>query len=334
MNLPDPTIRVPRFQAARWLRGAHRQTIWPLLIKGPLPRYRRQRWDTPDGDFIDLDWIDGAPGQPCIVLFHGLEGSSNSAYARGLMRAIHARGWHGVVVHFRGCSGEPNRLPRAYHSGDAEEINWILRRIHALHWPALFVAGVSLGGNALLKWLAENAHSGEATRLLTAAATVSAPLDLAAAEGELARGIKRAYACYFLRSLVPKALEKAVRFPGLIDVAAIKRSRTLREFDEAVTAPLHGFHNATDYYARASAGPLLGVINTPTLLLHAHDDPFFPLSALPAANDLPRAVTPDFPAQGGHVGFVQGTWPGNMTWLPQRLLAYFDRHIACNLRMP
>jgi len=303
-----------------------------LLIKGPLPPYRRQRWDTPDGDFIDLDWVEGVPGQPCVVLFHGLEGSSSSPYARSLMRAIHARGWHGVVVHFRGCSGEPNGLPRAYHSGDAAEIDWILRRIHALHWSALFATGVSLGGNALLKWLAENTP--EASRLLNAAATVSAPVDLAAAENELARGLKRGYARYFLRSLVPKALEKAARFPGLVDVAAIKRSRTLREFDEAVTAPLHGFRDAADYYARASAGPLLHMINTPTLLLHALDDPFLPFSVMPTTKNLPQEVTPDFLAQGGHVGFVQGTWPGNMAWLPQRLLAYFDRYTAYNLRMP
>lgn len=334
MNPPEPITSPPRFQASRWLWGAHRQTIWPLLIKGPLPPYRRQRWDTPDGDFIDLDWVDGAPDQPCVVLFHGLEGSSRSPYARSLMRAIHARGWHGVVVHFRGCSGEPNRLPRAYHSGDAAEIDWILRRIHALHWPALFAAGVSLGGNALLKWLAKNVQSDEATFLLDAAATVSAPVDLAAAESELARGLKRGYARYFLRSLVPKALEKAARFPGLMDVVAIKCSRTLREFDEAVTAPLHGFRGAADYYARASAGPLLHMINTPTLLLHAQDDPFLPFSAMPAVRDLPQEVTPDFLAQGGHAGFVQGAWPGNMTWLPQRLLTYFDRHTACNLRVP
>ena len=145
------------YLAPAWLPGGHAQTIWPLLIKGPLPRYRRQRWDTPDEDFIDLDWIDGEAGAPCVVLFHGLEGSSRSHYARRLMHAVRLRGWHGVVVHFRGCSGEPNRLPRAYHSGDSQEIDWVLRRLHARGYPALFVAGVSLGGNALLKWLAEQA---------------------------------------------------------------------------------------------------------------------------------------------------------------------------------
>lgn len=329
--VPSP---VPHYQAPVWLRGAHGQTIWPLLIRGPLPPYRRQRWDTPDGDFIDLDWIDGLSGKPCVVLFHGLEGSSRSPYARRLMHAIRARGWHGVVVHFRGCSGEPNRLPRAYHSGDAAEIGWILRRLHAQGWPALFAAGVSLGGNALLKWLAQYAENSESTVVVAAAVTVSAPLDLAAADAELSRGFKRAYAGYFLRSLIPKALEKARRFPGLIDVRRVKRSRTLGEFDDAVTAPLHGFRDAADYYARASAGPVLGLIKTPTLLLHASDDPFLPLSALPHAGNLPAAITPHVLPHGGHAGFVHGAWPGRIDWLPQRLLAYFDGHSACMHGMP
>lgn len=325
---------VPHYQAPAWLRGAHGQTVWPLLIKGPLPPYRRQRWDTPDGDFIDLDWVDGAPGKPCVVLFHGLEGSSRSPYARRLMHAIRARGWHGVVMHFRGCSGEPNRLPRAYHSGDAAEIDWILRRLHAQGWPALFAAGVSLGGNALLKWLAQHAANGESSVIVTAAATVSAPLDLAAADAELSRGFKRVYARYFLRSLIPKALEKAQRFPGLMDVSRIRRSRTLGEFDDAATAPLHGFRDAADYYARSSAGPVLGLIKTPTLLLHAGDDPFLPRSALPQAGALPAAITPHILPHGGHAGFVHGAWPGRIDWLPQRLLAYFDRHTACMHGMP
>lgn len=311
------------FQAPAWLRNAHAQTIWPLLRKGTLPAYRRQRWDTPDGDFIDVDWIDGLPDKPCVVLFHGLEGSSRSPYARRLMHAIHVRGWHGVVVHFRGCSGEPNRLPRAYHSGDVAEIDWILRRLHAQGWPALFAVGVSLGGNALLKWLAEN----NAPSLLTAAAAVSAPLDLAAANVALSHGISQVYARHFLRSLIPKTLAKAQRFPGLIDVQRVKRSRTLGEFDDAATAPLHGFRDAVDYYARASAGPLLGAISTPTLLVHAADDPFLPRSALPLAPTLPTAITLQLLPHGGHVGFVQGAWPGHIDWLPQRLLNYFGNHL-------
>lgn len=308
-----------------WLPGGHAQTMWPLLIKGPLPRYRRQRWETPDDDFIDLDWIDGRPGAPCVALFHGLEGSSRSHYARRLMQALAGLGWHGVVVHFRGCSGEPNRLLRAYHSGDSAEIDWVLRRLHALGWPALFAVGVSLGGNALLKWLAEQGAA--AATLINAAAAVSAPLDLAAANAALSSGFNLVYAKHFLRTLVPAARAKAGRFPGRIDMQRAARARTLRDFDDAVTAPLHGFLGADDYYARSSAGPLLGAVRLPTLLLHAANDPFLPQAALPRRERLPAAVTLEVTDRGGHVGFVHGPLPGRVDWMPQRLLAHFGAHL-------
>lgn len=320
------------YLAPRWLPGGHAQTIWPLLIKGPLPRYRRERWDTPDGDFIDLDWVDGQPGAPCLVLFHGLEGSSRSHYARRLMHAVERRGWHGVVVHFRGCSGEPNRLPRAYHSGDSQEIDWVLHRLQARGHPALFAAGVSLGGNALLKWLAEQGNL--ACRVIDAAAAVSAPLDLAAANMALSSGFNLIYARHFLRTLIPAAMTKERRFPGCIDVRRALAARTLRDFDDAVTAPLHGFLGADDYYARSSAGPLLDAIETPTLLLHAANDPFLPLAALPHPERLPAAVTLEVHRDGGHVGFVHGNLPGRIDWLPQRLLAHFAAHLpgGCPMR--
>jgi len=308
-----------------WLPGGHTQTMWPLLIKGPLPRYRRQRWETPDYDFIDLDWIDGRPGAPCVALFHGLEGSSRSHYARRLMQALAGLGWHGVVVHFRGCSGEPNRLLRAYHSGDSAEIDWVLRRLHALGWPALFAVGVSLGGNALLKWLAEQGAA--AATLINAAAAVSAPLDLAAANAALSSGFNLVYAKHFLRTLVPAARAKAGRFPGRIDMQRAARARTLRDFDDAVTAPLHGFLGADDYYARSSAGPLLGAVRLPTLLLHAANDPFLPQAALPRRERLPAAVTLEVTDRGGHVGFVHGPLPGRVDWMPRRLLAHFGAHL-------
>ena len=318
-------MNTPRYLAPQWLPGGHAQTIWPLLIKGSLPRYRRERWDTPDGDFIDLDWISGQAGTPCVVLFHGLEGSSRSHYARRLMHAVEQRGWHGVVVHFRGCSGEANRLPRAYHSGDSQEIDWVLRRLHARGYPALFAAGVSLGGNALLKWLAEQGDL--ASGIVNAAAAVSAPLDLAAANIALSSGFNLVYAKHFLRTLIPAALAKDRLFPGRIDVGRVKAARTLRDFDDAVTAPLHGFHGADDYYARSSAGPLLGAVQTPTLLLNAANDPFLPQAALPQRSALPAAVIFEVPQHGGHVGFVHGALPGRIDWLPQRLLAHFDAHL-------
>ena len=317
-----------RYVAPAWLPGCHAQTIWPLLIKGPLPDYRRERWETPDEDFIDLDWIDGAPGAPCVVLFHGLEGSSRSHYARRLMHAVERRSWHGVVVHFRGCSGEPNRLLRAYHSGDSQEIDWVLRRLHARGYPALFVAGVSLGGNALLKWLAEQGSL--AADVIDAAAAVSAPLDLAAANTALSSGFNLVYARHFLRTLIPSALAKERRFPGRIDVHRTRAARTLRDFDDAVTAPLHGFDGADDYYARSSAGPLLLTVQAPTLLLHAANDPFLPPAAIPRQEHLPDSVTLELLPRGGHVGFVHGALPGRIDWLPQRLLAHFACHLPAS----
>jgi predicted alpha/beta-fold hydrolase len=324
-------VETPRYLAPEWLPGGHAQTIWPLLIKGPLPHYRRERWDTPDGDFIDLDWISGRAGTPCVALFHGLEGSSRSHYARRLMHAVEQRGWHGVVVHFRGCSGEPNRLPRAYHSGDSQEIDWVLRRLRARGDPALFVAGVSLGGNALLKWLAE--QGSQAASVIDAAAAVSAPLDLAAANTALSSGFNLIYARHFLRTLIPAALAKERRFPGRIDIDRARAARTLRDFDDAATAPLHGFAGADDYYAKSSAGPLLGTVQAPTLLLHAANDPFLPQAALPRRDALSAAVSFEVTAHGGHVGFVHGTLPGRLDWLPQRLLAHFDAHPPANLRV-
>ena len=314
------------YRAPAWLPGAHAQTVWPLLIKGPLPAYRRERWETPDDDFIDLDWVDGDPGAPCVVLFHGLEGSSRSHYARRLMLATSKRGWHGVVVHFRGCSGEPNRLPRAYHSGDSQEIDWVLRRLHARGYPALFAAGVSLGANALLKWLAE--QGALASSVINAAAAVSPPLDLAASNTALSSGFNLVYARHFLHTLIPAALAKDRRFPGRIDIRRTQAARTLRDFDDAVTAPLHGFHGADDYYARSSAGPLLGNVRTPTLLLHATNDPFLPAAALPRREALSSAITLELLQQGGHVGFVHGPLPGSIDWMPQRLLAHFGAHFS------
>lgn len=322
----------PPYRAPAWLPGGHAQTIYPLLIRPAPPPLRRERWETPDGDFIDLDWCDAAVDAspppsltppPLLALFHGLEGSSASHYAAGLMHAVRGRGWRGVVVHFRGCSGELNRQPRGYHSGDSEEIDWVLRRLHGTAGAApLFAAGVSLGGNALLKWLGE--REAEAAGVLAAAASVCAPLDLAACGQALARGFSRVYTRHFLGTLKARAAERLQRHPGLFDADRMHRARTLWDFDDAVTAPLHGFGGADDYWRRASAKPFLRRIAVPTLLLNARNDPFLPAPALPHANELSAKVTPEFPPQGGHVGFVSGSLPGRLDWLPHRLLHFFD----------
>ena len=315
------------YRAPRWLRGGHAQTIYPaLFLRGARPRLRRERWDTPDGDFIDLDFLDGGDvAAPCVALVHGLEGGSSSHYARALMRALACLRWMGVVVHFRGCSGEANRLPRAYHSGDAAEIGWVLARLARTRRP-LYAAGVSLGGNALLKWLAETGS--EAEGLLSAAAAVSAPLDLMASGTALGQGWNLIYTRMFLATLRKKSLDKLARFPGLFDRNLVLRARSLRDFDNVVTAPLHGFRDTDDYWTRASSKPGLVSVRLPTLVLNARNDPFLPSAHLPGPADVSAAVRLEQPAEGGHVGFADGAFPGDIDWLPRRLLAFFGEHRA------
>lgn len=282
----------------------------------------RRRWETPDGDFIDVDFLPERAGAPLVVLFHGLEGSARSHYARALMRALDAHGWNGAVAHFRGCSGESNRLPRAYHSGDWPEVDWVLRRLRRQQSNApLFAVGVSLGGNALLKWLGKLERA--AAEVIDGAASVCAPVDLAAAGRALERGFNRVYTQRFLQTLKPAALGKLARFPGLYDRQRVLAARTLYDFDDVVTAPLHGFRGADDYWLRASAKPWLRRIRVPTLLLNARNDPFLPAAFLPRANEVSRDVVREFPDEGGHVGFVSGFFPGHIDWLPRRLLAFF-----------
>ncbi|MSQ58854.1 MAG: hydrolase [Betaproteobacteria bacterium] len=316
------------YRAPAWLPGGHAQTIYPsVALSGPLPRYRRERWDTPDGDFIELDWLEGEGSHPLIVLFHGLEGSSSSHYSRAFMRELSEMGWSGVMPHFRGCSGQPNLLPRAYHSGDHAEIRWILQRV-ARERPnvLLFAAGVSLGGNALLKWLAQSGR--EAAHILKAAASVSAPLNLAAAGDGLAHGFNRLYTKMFLRSLKRKGLEKLARFPGLYSAQTLQAARTLRAFDDVVTGPLHGFKDAQDYWTQCSSLPELRRIELPTLLINARNDPFLPGRFLPAPEQLSPSVAAEFPEEGGHAGFVSGAFPGHLRWLPSRVTEFFRSVIS------
>lgn len=315
------------YLAPSWLAGAHAQTIYPALFRPAAVVFRRERVDTPDGDFVDFDWQDpdgAAPDAPTVVLFHGLEGNSSSHYSRALMRRLQTIGWRGVVPHFRGCSGEPNRLPRAYHSGDYAEVGWMLSAIGArLPAAPLYAVGVSLGGSALLNWLGRERERALST--LVAAAAVSAPLDLAAAGIAIGQGFNRIYARHFLSTLVPKALQMATRFPGTLDVAAVRTATSMHAFDDVVTAPLHGFGGAEDYWQRASSKPWLGGIAVSTLVLNARNDPFIPASSLPGAESVSRTVTLEQPAHGGHAGFAMSPFPGSLEWLPNRLLQFFAR---------
>jgi hypothetical protein len=279
----------------------------------------RSRWETPDGDFIDVDFAGDPAAARRLALFHGLEGCSSSHYARAIAAHAAAQGWRVALPHFRGCSGEPNRTPRAYHSGDTEEIDWILRRLA----PRAAI-GISLGGNALLKWLGQRGEAAHA--LVQRAAAVSAPLDLPAAGAALDRGLNRVlYTRHFLGTLKPKALAKLERFPALYDAAKVRAARRFREFDDTVTAPLHGFRDVDHYWSEAASGPWLERIRVPTLVLNARNDPFLPEAALVAAT---RRAAPcvvlEFPCSGGHAGFVSGPFPGHHGWLATRLLQFLE----------
>jgi hypothetical protein len=300
------------YQAPWWLPGGHLQTICGALAPAPRVAWRRERWDTPDGDFIDLDWA-GNSG-PLLALFHGLEGGSSSHYARSIAAQAVARGWRCVVPHFRSCSGVINRLPRAYHSGDSEELDWILRRLR----PD-FAVGVSLGGNVLLKWLGE--RGAEAAAIVRRAAAASAPLDLAASGHALDRGInRRLYTRLFLTTLKAKVFAKMALRRVAIDERRLARSRTLHEFDDLFTAPQHGFRDANDYWARASSAPWLEHIRVPTLLLNALNDPFLPRAALQSATrNVSSEVVLEFPESGGHAGF-----PARDQWLARRIFAFLS----------
>lgn len=311
-----------KYSAPSWLPNGHLQTIYPATcIAKPPVAYRRQRWETPDGDFIDIDFVDGTAGQPFVVLFHGLESSSASHYARALMAQVAARGWSGAVPHFRGCSGEPNRAPRFYHSGDTTELDWIIRRLHAEMQQAsrFYAAGASLGGNVLLRWLGESQHQAE---IIDAACAISAPLDLAQGGAALSHGINRLYTRMFLKTMKLKCLQKLQQFPDLFDRDRMLRASTLYEFDNIVTAPLHGYRDTDDYWDRASARHVLSDITLPTLVLNARNDPFLPGQHLPHQAAAP--VVLEYPEQGGHIGFAAGALPGNIDWLPQRILGFLD----------
>jgi len=317
-----------QYRAPRWLPGGHLQTIWPALFSRPVPGappiYRRERWDTSDGDFVDVDFVDAAnPAAPLLVLFHGLEGSSASPYALAFAHRAAALGWAYAVPHFRGCSGELNRAPRAYHSGDFEEIGWVLARLRAQRPAPLLAVGISLGGNALLRWAEEAGASAAATA--RAVAAVCAPVDLAVGGHAIDHGFNRqVYTRMFLRTMKPKALLKWQQHPGLFDRERLLGARTLYEFDNLFTAPLHGFRDTDDYWTRASAKPHLQRIRIPALLLNARNDPFVPAHSLPGPQEAGSSVTLWQPAHGGHVGFPRGRFPGHGQTLPEAVTGWLQ----------
>jgi predicted alpha/beta-fold hydrolase len=319
------------YRAPWWLPGGNLQTIWAakLARKPALPPYQRERWSTPDGDFIDVDFLGSDPHPPTrlLVLFHGLEGSSASHYALAFAHVARQRGWAYAVPHFRGCSGEINLAPRAYHSGDHEEIGFILSKLRQRSAAPLLAVGVSLGGNALLRWAEEMGAS--AAAVAASVAAVSSPVDLTASGRAIDRGFNRqVYARMFLATMKPKALAKLQHHPGLFDAERVRRASTIHEFDNLVTAPLHGFRDTEDYWARASAKPQLARIRIPALVLNARNDPFVPAHSLPRRVSAGRPVTLWQPAHGGHVGFPSGRWPGTVLDLPHSVCGWLAQHLG------
>ncbi|WP_026180207.1 hydrolase [Hahella ganghwensis] len=327
------------FSPSPWLRNAHLQTMWaPLFRKTPLLQRSRERLTLPDTDFLDLDWFNSASGpnagdidhRPLAVLFHGLTGSSNSPYILGLQQALSEQNWCSVAVNFRGCSGRPNRLPRAYHSGETGDIHFVLSTLrHRFPTRQIIAVGYSLGGNALCKWLGEQGEQA----CINAAIVVSAPYQLARCATQLDRGFSKVYRTRLIQELTSSIEQKKNLFlhtgqhhywKALDDLGPLSDLKSFWQFDNQVVAPLHGFVSAEDYYERSSARQYVPYIATPTLLIHAMDDPFMPNDVAPTSDECPDSVTLVLTKSGGHVGFVTGSWIPWKTefWLEQYIPAW------------
>ncbi len=309
------------FTPAWWLPGAHLQTLVPNLLPRRGVALRRERLEMPDGDFLDLDWGPQREG-PLVLLLHGLEGSSRSPYAAGLMRRLAQAGCQGLVMHFRGCSGEPNRLPRAYSAGETGDIAHVVDHLRrrAPDRP-LALIGVSLGGNALLRWLGDPATSPR----VDAAIGISVPFDLHRAADRMERGLSRIYQWHLVRQLRRSVLRKCRRLDMPLDCREIARLQDFRSFDGAVTAPLAGYRDVDDYYTRASCRPWLRGIRVPTLILHARNDPFMTPDVIPGADELSDSVRLEVAEGGGHVGFMDSR---GRSWLERRCVAWLGERFG------
>ena len=316
------------YHAPWWCRNKHVQTVWSVVRRRRPAGLFRERLETPDGDFFDIDWLPGRSDAPLLLVLHGLEGMPTSHYISGLLGLAAARNWRAAVLWFRSCSGVMNRLPRFYHSGDTGDLDHALR-VLVDREPSVRVGlvGISIGGNVLLKWLGEQRDL--APKAVAAAAAVSVPFDLAACARVMDRGLRKVlYTASFMRSFRHKTRAKARAFPGFVDVAAALRARTFAEYDRLVTAPLHGFADEYDYWRRASSGPYLTYIRRPTLLLNALDDPFVPAPSLPDPRTLPPNVRAEFVPRGGHVGFVEGSPWRSTSWAERRAVEFLARVLA------
>jgi len=315
------------FKPARLFANRHVQTILPnagmrLIRRPPMVR---EVLELPDSDFLHLDWLAGpAPTEvpPLLLCLHGLEGSSKSNYAADLLLAAHQAGWDAAVVHFRGCSGVPNRLARSYHAGETGDLELVLAHIRRTRPRApLFAVGYSLGGNVLLKHLGE--RGGDSP--LEAGVAVSVPFSLNGASETISSGVARLYQFLLMRKMKQRVRDKATLLQGHIDIPTALASRTFAEFDDAVTAPLHGFDGYLDYYSRCSCIDFLAKIEKPTLIIHAKDDPFIHPRYLPSNSQLSPSVRLELSEHGGHVGFLEQKKPWQPAlWLPRRIMQFLS----------
>jgi predicted alpha/beta-fold hydrolase len=312
------------YSPAWWIPGGHLQTLWGKLFRRQPPAPTRLlTWETPDGDFLELHRIDAERKAPRLLVLHGLEGTIRSHYAQGLLNEAAQRGWAADLLIFRSCGSQLNRTKRFYHSGETGDVSFVIDRIVS-EFPdtPLALAGVSLGGNVLLRYLGE--RDGRLPEELTASVAISVPFDLARSSTRINRGFSRLYQRFFLNSLRRKAREKAVVFPDLAPGDAIEGLRTLADFDNLITGPLHGYRDADDYYSRASSLAVLKDIRLTTLLLSAVDDPMLPPEVLDEVRHIARnnpALHLEFTGRGGHAGFISGSIP----WRP----FYYAEYRAC-----
>lgn len=329
------------FAAPRWLRGAHAQTVWaPLVRRQAAPPRLRERFELPDGDFVDVDWTDDDINRPLVVVLHGLAGSGDSAYVVGIQHALRAVGIGSAVMHFRGAGGEPNRLARGYHSGDTGDLRAFMQAVRA-RFPGrrTGITGYSLGGNVTLKWLGEEGRGAP----VDAACAVSVPFELAPCATRLDQGFSRIYRNRLRDELVRNLLHKeqvlraagnrgeADRIRALGDLSTIE---SFWQFDDRVIAPLHGFRDAADYYAQCSARRYMRDIARPTLVLHALDDPFMTPAVVPARGEVSTDVELCASAHGGHVGFVHGLPWQPRYWLEETIPAFFCTAFAMSANGP
>lgn len=330
-------ITESQFKPAWWLGNAHSQTIYPTIARSI--RFvidKSERIELADGDFLQLSWMTkGVPqNAPVVVLLHGLGGNLNSTYAAGLMQSFNKAGWRAVMMHFRGGGSKPNRLPRIYHSGDTSDFSHFLN-ILADREPDVPKAavGISLGGNVLLKWLGE---AGEQNLIQTAVA-VSVPFKLNIVAEKIDKGFCRLYQAYLLKKLKKLVVRKQQIYADQWeDISSrLQQSNCFRSFDENITAPLHGFSSANDYYAKASSLPYLSKIATETLIIHAKDDPFMTTEVIPSNGELSDKVTLELSEKGGHVGFISGSMPGlPVYWLEERIPEYIQSVFEAPMKKP